>query len=111
MLKFLLRLLLVAASVILASYIVPGITVATFWTALFVAFVLAILNTFVKPILTILTLPVTIITLGLFGIVLNIFLFWLASYLVAGFTVVGAMAFIWGALITTVARFIAQKIF
>lgn len=111
MIKFFLRLLVVAAAVVVASYIVTGISVASFWTALFVALVLALLNTFVKPILSILTLPITILTLGLFGIVLNVLLFWLASWLVAGFVVVGLMAHIWGALITTVARLIAQKIF
>lgn len=73
--------------IIIASYILPGVQVATFWTALLVAFVLGVFNIFLKPILILLTLPITIITLGLFTIVINAILVLLVSLLVPGFTV------------------------
>jgi putative membrane protein len=74
--------------VILAlPYLISGITVRNFWTALIVAMVFGILNALVKPILVILTLPVTILTLGLFVFVLNAALLWFTSTIVKGFEI------------------------
>lgn len=83
----------VSALVILAiSYLLPGIHVANFLTALVVALVLGILNAIIKPILFVLTLPITILTLGLFTFILNAVIVLLTSYLVPGFAVDG---FLW----------------
>lgn len=74
--------------VILAlPYLISGVTVKNFWTALVVALVFGILNALVKPILVILTLPVTVLTLGLFIFILNATLLWFTSTIVKGFEI------------------------
>ena len=87
--KFILRLLLSALAVILLANILPGVEVSAFGSAVLVALVLSLLNLIVKPILVILTLPVTILTLGLFLLVINALIILLASSLVSGFSVDG----------------------
>jgi putative membrane protein len=84
-----------ALVIIVASYLLPGVHVASFMTALVVALVLGILNVLLKPILILLTLPITIITLGLFTFVINALLILLAAQLVPGFVVDG---FLWALL-------------
>lgn len=85
--NLLLRWLLSAAMIMLVGYLVPGVHVAGLWTALLAALVLGLLNAVVRPILIILTLPVTILTLGLFTLVINTGLFLLVSTVVKGFVV------------------------
>ncbi|MET6999145.1 phage holin family protein [Chitinophaga defluvii] len=84
---FLIRLLVSALAAMLTAYLLPGVHLKSFVTALILALVLAILNILVKPILIILTLPVTIFTLGLFLLVINAIIILLATKLVSGFTV------------------------
>lgn len=86
---FLLRILLTAVVVVFLANFLPGVTVTGYWTAIVVALVLALLNLIVKPILVLLTLPVTIITFGLFLIVINAIIILLASAFVSGFLVSG----------------------
>jgi putative membrane protein len=93
--NFLLRLLITAAVAYGLAKVLDGIEVTDFWTAFIFAVVLALLNVFVKPILIILTLPVTILTLGLFLFVINALVVLLASRLVDGFVVAN---FWWGLL-------------
>jgi putative membrane protein len=91
-----LKLLLNAFVVFLASYILPGVDVDSFVTAILVAVVLGALNLFLKPILVILTLPINILTLGLFTLVINTLIVLLASSIVPGFVVLSfwwALAF------------------
>ncbi len=77
---------LISALVILVtSYIIPGVTVSGFGTAILVALVMGIINVFIRPFLIFLTLPINILTLGLFTFVINAFLFWLAAQIVPGF--------------------------
>jgi putative membrane protein len=71
------------------SYVLSGISIDTFWTAIVVAIVLAILNAVIKPILIILTLPITLVTLGLFLFVINALIILLAEHLITGFRVDG----------------------
>lgn len=81
-----------AAAALIAAYILPGVSISDVKTALLVALVLALLNTFVKPILVVLTIPVTVVTLGLFLLVINILIIkWTAS-IVDGFDVDGWFA-------------------
>lgn len=96
--KFLVSWLVSAVFIIIASYILPGIHVANFTTALVTALVLGIINAFIKPLLIILTLPVTILTLGLFTFVINALLILLTSNIVTGFKVDG----FWWALIFSI---------
>ncbi|HWJ28882.1 MAG TPA: phage holin family protein [Flavisolibacter sp.] len=85
----LLRIILIAAAAYLTAKLLPGVTISDAKTALLVAVVLALLNAFLKPILIALTLPVTIITLGLFLLVINILIVYLAARIVPGFHVNG----------------------
>lgn len=89
--------------IIVASYLLPGIHVANFLTALVIAIVLGALNAFLRPLLIILTLPITIITLGLFLLVINALLIMLTSLIVPGFTVDG---FFWAVLFSILISFI-----
>ncbi len=87
--NFLSKLLLSAISVIIASYLLPGVIVESFWSALIVAAFLAILNVTLKPILIVLTIPITFITFGLFLLVINALMILLADQVIPGFRVEG----------------------
>ncbi|ODS97051.1 MAG: hypothetical protein ABS56_10705 [Lautropia sp. SCN 69-89] len=76
-----------AASLLLLAWLMPAVTVAGFGTALVAALVLGLLNTVIRPVLLVLTLPVNLLTLGLFTFVINGFLFWLAARFLEGFEV------------------------
>ena len=78
-----------AVALLVVAYILPGITVASFGSALIAALVLGLLNTVIKPLLILLTLPLTIVTLGLFLLVLNALVFWFAGSVLKGFQVNG----------------------
>jgi putative membrane protein len=87
--NFLLRMIITAVVAFALSSVLPGIHINTFWTALVLSLVLAVLNFLLKPILIILTLPITILTFGLFLFVINALIVWLAGKFVAGFRVDG----------------------
>lgn len=91
--------LLNAVALLVVAYLLPGITVASFGSALIAALVLGLLNSLVKPVLVILTLPITIVTLGLFLLVLNALLFWFAGSILKGFQVSGFWWAVIGALL------------
>ena len=97
--RLLLRWLISALTLMLVAYYVPGIAVVTFYSALIAALILGLVNAIIRPLVVILTLPVNILTLGLFTLVINALMFWLASSVVKGFYVSGFMAAFWGALI------------
>ncbi|AKD04863.1 phage holin family protein [Pontibacter korlensis] len=96
---FVIKLLLTGAAAMLASYILPGVSIDSFLTALILALVLAVLNAIVRPVLVFLTIPVTILTLGLFLLVINAVIILMADWLIAGFDVAG---FIWALLFSLV---------
>ncbi len=108
--KFIARLLITALSLILVTYIVPGIAVTSFVTAIIAAFILGILNAIVRPILVILTLPVTILTLGLFIFVINAGIFLFVASFVDGFHVAGFWSALFGSVLVSIISSIAQKI-
>jgi putative membrane protein len=81
------------------SYLIPGIQVESFITALIVALVLGLVNAIIRPLLMLLTLPINLMSLGLFSLVINAFLFWLVSRWIPGFVVPGATEAFLGALI------------
>lgn len=93
------RWLLLAAALLFVAYIYPGVTVASFGAAMVAALVLGLLNTLVRPILVLLTLPVTLITLGLFLFVINAAMFWTAARVLEGFGVAGFGAALIGSLL------------
>jgi putative membrane protein len=99
MLNAILKWFLSALAVMVAAYILPGIQVGGFFVALVLVIVFAALNTFVKPVLILLTLPVNVLTLGLFTFIVNGFVVLLAAKLVAGFVVANIW---WGILFSLV---------
>lgn len=105
--NFLVRLILSAVAVLICAYVLPGAEVDGFITAIVVAGVLALLNVILKPILVILTIPITFVTLGLFLLVINTVLILLVDWFVPGFTVDG----FWWALVFSVILSIVNSVF
>jgi putative membrane protein len=87
-----------AVALLAVTYLIPGVQVATFGAALVAALVLGLINAVVRPVLVLLTLPVTILTLGLFIFVLNGLLFWMVASWLEGFHVAGFWAGVFGAI-------------
>ena len=98
---FVVRVLVNALAILLATAIVPGIEARGYLTILGAGLVLGLVNAVVRPILLVLTLPLTLVTLGLFLFVLNAFCLWLTSVLVKGFEVHGFWAALFGAVIVS----------
>jgi putative membrane protein len=107
---FLLRIVVNAFAIYLVGMIVPGIEVEGVWTALGAGLVLGLVNALVRPILIVLTLPVTILTLGLFLFLLNAFCLWLTSRLVEGFEVQGFFPAVFGALLVSVVSSVVTNV-
>jgi len=78
-----------AVALLVVAYVLPGIVVASFWSAMWAALVLGLINMLVKPLFVLLTLPITIVTVGLFLFVVNALMFWLAGSILKGFQVNG----------------------
>ena len=107
--KLITRLLLTSLVLLLVAYYIPGIHVDGFYAAFIAAVVLGLLNLFVKPVLFILTLPITILTLGLFMFIINAALFWFAATFIDGFSVDSFGYALLGSLIVTVASAVVNK--
>ena len=88
-----------AVALLAVAYLLPGIAVASFGSALIAALVLGLVNMLVKPVLVLLTLPITIVTLGLFLIVINALLFWFVGSVLKGFQVNGFWWAVGGAIL------------
>ncbi len=104
--KFILKMLLTAVAVLIIEKILPGISVDTYSTAIWVAVIIGILYALLKPLLVVLTLPVTILTLGLFLFVINAILILLTGNMVDGFTVSG----FWSALFFSILLSVFQSV-
>ena len=100
--KFLTQILISALSVLVTGYLMPGIKIDGFSTALVVAVVLALLNVFLKPVLVLLSIPATIFTLGLFLLVINAVIILIASKMVDGFHVSGFWAALFFSIVLSV---------
>lgn len=107
MLSFIIKWILSAVAVLIAAYILPGVAVESFWAALLVAVILSLFNAVLRPILVILTIPVTVLTLGLFLLVINAVIVLLVDALVGDFYVSG----FWWALIFSLVISILGAIF
>ena len=108
--KLLIRIIVTAILVILIPKIMAGIYVADFTTALIVAVILGLLNIFIKPILVILTLPFTIVTLGLFLLVINAVIILLCDNIVGGFSVDSFWTALFFSLVLSILQSIMYKI-
>jgi putative membrane protein len=107
MLSFIIKWVLSAVAVLIAAYILPGVAVESFWAALLVAVILSLFNAVLRPILVILTIPVTVLTLGLFLLVINAVIVLLVDAMVGDFYVSG----FWWALIFSLVISILGAIF
>ena len=105
--KTILRVLLTALAVVILAKVLPGVSVDGYGSAIIVAIVIALLRFIVKPILVVLTLPITVITLGLFLLVINAIIIMMADFFVPGFDV----NTIWWALLFSLLLSILQSIF
>ena len=99
MISLIARWIVNAAALLLVAYLYPGVQVESFFAAAMAALVLGLINAVVRPILVILTFPVTLLTLGLFLFVINALLFWFVAEIVQGFHVTGFMAALIGSLL------------
>ena len=101
--KTLIHFLVSAVAILITAYVLPGVYVDGLFAALVLAVILGVINTFIRPVLVVLTLPLSIVTLGLFVLVINALLVMLASYIVPGFTVAGFWyAFLFGIVLAIV---------
>ncbi len=104
--RFLLRWFINCISLLLVVHIVSGISISSWLTAITAALVLGLLNAFVRPVLIVLALPVNILTLGLFTLIINGFMFYLAALLVHGFVIAGYWYAFLGALVFSIISFL-----
>ncbi len=99
--RFVIRWFVTGLAIILASYLLPGIHIESTAALIMAALVLGLLNSIVRPVLIILTFPITVLTLGIFLLLVNAVTLWLAANIVPGFSIVGT-SYIWAALVITV---------
>jgi putative membrane protein len=111
MLGYFLTTLITALSLLVADLVVPGVDIATFPAALLAGVSIGLVNSFIKPILSFLSLPVTVLTLGVFSFVVNGVCFWLASLFVPGFAVHGVLAVILGPIVLSFASTFLNQYF
>ena len=108
--RILLVWLINALALIAVAYIVPSITVSSFGTALIAALILGLVNAIIRPVLVLLTLPVTIVTLGLFIFVINGLLFWLVGSFIRGFEVQGFWAGVFGSILFSIVSWLLSAL-
>src|SRR4051812_27569574 len=110
--NFILKILITSINVFILAYILPGVIIDDYFTAIVVALVLSILNGLVKPLLVLLTLPATLLTLGLFLFVINACIILMADHFVGGFIVKGFWnALLFSLLLSFFNSFIQKRIF
>jgi putative membrane protein len=110
MARFLLKWFISTIALLVVVYIFPGVASQDFISTLIMALVLGLLNTFLKPILSLLSLPIMLLTLGLFTLVINAFTFYLAAHLVHGFYVSGFWSAFGAALIYSIVTFLINSL-
>ena len=110
MLDILIKWVLLALALLFVAWIVPGISFAGFMAALWAALFMGIINIFIRPILILLTLPLNLITLGLFTFIINAFLFWLVAHIVSGFMVADYWAALLGSIVLSIISLFINRI-
>jgi putative membrane protein len=106
---FLLRVVIVAAGLWVASKLVPGVSITDGWSLLWAALVLGIMNALVRPVVIIMTLPLTILTLGLFLLVVNAAMLSLVAWMLDGVTVAGFWSAFFGAIVISITGWLASS--
>ncbi len=107
--KIFAKILVTMFALLLASYFIPGLIVDGLYTALIAAVILGLLNLIARPILVVLTLPITVVTLGLFIFIINALLFWFATSFIDGFVVSGFWTALVGSLLVSIVSAIGNK--
>lgn len=110
MLNLILRWILLALALLAVAAIIPGIAITGFGTALIVALVIGLINLFIRPIVTILTLPINLLTLGLFTFIINALMLWLAAALVSGFEISGFFAALLGSILLSIFSLVINRV-
>lgn len=108
--SIIIRWIINALALMLVAYIMPNIEISGFYIALVTALILGLINAFIRPFLLFITLPVNILTLGLFTFVINALLFWFVASFVEGFTVMGFWAAFLGALVFSIISSFATQL-
>ncbi|MBW1819489.1 MAG: phage holin family protein [Deltaproteobacteria bacterium] len=103
------RWLILTAAILTAAYLIEGIRVSGFWSAFFAAAILGMLNAFLRPFLLILTLPINILTLGLFTFVINALLLMMASGVISGVHVAGFRAALFGSFVISIINWLTNS--
>jgi len=111
MLGFFLTTLISALGLLIVDLAVPGVTIATFPAAILAAISIGLVNSLIKPVLSVLSLPINLLTLGSFSLIVNGVCFWLASLLVPGFTVHGLLAIVLAPVVLSLASTFLNKYF
>jgi putative membrane protein len=108
--KLLIKLSLNVFTLLIVSYLVPGFYFESLWTTLVAAVVIGIVNTFIKPLLQIVFIPLTIITLGVAAFLINVFLLWGVSFVVPGFEIDGFMSAVIGSIVLALVSLFLNKL-
>lgn len=108
--KFIGKILITAAAALIAARLLPGVKIDSSWAAVMLALVLALLNGFVKPILIVLTIPVTVLTLGLFLLIINIVIIKWAAAIVDGVYIENNWAALWFSILLSFIVYAIEKI-
>jgi len=105
------RWLVMVLAIMISSYLIPGVAIAGFWAALWLALFLGIINVLIKPVLILITLPINILTLGLFTFVINALLILLAASVINGFSVSGFWAAMLFSIVLSIVSYILNSLF
>ncbi len=107
--RYVIRLAILFTGIAAASLVIPGIEVLNPWSAIKAAILLSVLNVLIKPVIILLTLPITLISLGFFLVVINGFMLWLVGYAIDGFDVTGIPASILGSIVISIINMLLYR--
>lgn len=99
-----------ALALMLTAWLIPGISVSSIWAAMLACVIIAVINIFVKPVLQLLTLPINIVTIGLFTLVINALLFMFAGWIAPGLEVDGFLSALFGSVVFSLLSLIVSKL-
>ncbi len=108
--KMLIKWVFFALALMLTAWLIPGISVSGIWAAMIACIIIAVINIFVKPLIQLLTLPINIVTIGLFTLVINALLFMLAGWIAPGLQVDGFFSALFGSMVFSVLSLIVSKL-
>lgn len=108
--KLIIRLGINVFALFVVAYLVPGFQLTDIWSAVVAAIVIGVANTFIRPILQLITLPISILTFGIFAFLINVFLLWMVSFVVPGFEIVNFTTAIIASIVLTFVSWFLNKL-